>query len=152
MFSFPHTGVYVLAYINPNLNIEGHLFKEADTLDYFVKNSTGDTYVVNYGEFYCGIIDLTNPEATEWYKNRVIRENMIDFGFGGWMADFGEYLPTDGVFHSGESGEVLHNRWPALWAQVNGIFLETLQTPHHIITKTTLLGRFLVVMEMSRVV
>ena len=63
-------------------------------------------------------MDLTNPDAVTWYKNEVIKKNMIDLGFGGWMADFGEYLPTDGVFYNGESGDVLHNKWPALWAEV----------------------------------
>ena len=63
-------------------------------------------------------MDLTNPDAVNWYKNEVIKKNMIDLGFGGWMADFGEYLPTDGVFYNGESGDVLHNKWPALWAEV----------------------------------
>ncbi len=44
---------------------------------------------------------------------------MIDFGFSGWMADFGEYLPTDAVLYSGESAELIHNTWPARWAKLN---------------------------------
>ena len=28
-----------------------------------------------------------------WYKN-LIKENLIDFGMAGWMADFGEYTPV----------------------------------------------------------
>ena len=51
---------------------------------------------MDFGEFYCGVVDFTNEEATQWYK-QVIKENMIDFGLDGWMADFGEYLPTDVV-------------------------------------------------------
>ncbi|XP_033642279.1 sulfoquinovosidase-like [Asterias rubens] len=111
-------GVRVFAYINPNLNREGGLFKEADEKDLLVKNSTGDTYVVDFGEFFCGIVDLTNPTAVEWYKG-VITRNMIDLGFGGWMADVGEYLPTDAVFYGGQAGEALHNEWPVLWAKLN---------------------------------
>ena len=116
-------GVRVFAYINPNLNREGDLFKEADGQGLLVKNSSGDTYIVDYGEFYCGIVDLTNPEAVEWYKE-VIKRNMIDLGFSGWMADFGEYLPTDAVFHGGQSGELLHNHWPVLWAKLNREVIE----------------------------
>ena len=44
---------------------------------------------------------------------------MIDFGLSGWMADFGEYLPTDSVLFSGENAEYVHNTWPALWAKLN---------------------------------
>jgi len=49
-------GVRVLVYINPYLNIEGPLFKEADSLGYFVKNSSDQTYIADFGEFYCGTI------------------------------------------------------------------------------------------------
>ncbi len=38
---------------------------------------------------------------------------------GGWMADFGEYLPVDCVLFSGEDPQLLHNRWPAIWAKLN---------------------------------
>ena len=45
---------------------------------------------------------------------------MIDLGFGGWMADFGEYLPADGVyFYSKQSAREVHNQWPLLWAKLN---------------------------------
>lgn len=63
-------------------------------------------------------IDLSNPEACEWIKG-VIKENMIGIGLAGWMCDFGEYLPTDAVLHSGESAESYHNKYPAEWARVN---------------------------------
>ncbi|XP_071950242.1 sulfoquinovosidase-like [Antedon mediterranea] len=112
-------GVAVLGYINPNLNVEGDLFKEGNQYGYFVKNSSGDTYITDFGEFFCGTIDLTNPDAYTWYKDEVIKKNMIDLGLSGWMADFGEYLPTDSVFFNGQSGLVMHNIWPALWAKIN---------------------------------
>lgn len=34
---------------------------------------------------------------------------MIELGCGGWMADFGEYLPTDTYLHNGVSAEIMHN-------------------------------------------
>jgi len=43
---------------------------------------------------------------------------MIAYGLSGWMADFGEYLPTDSVVYGG-SAERLHNKWPTLWAKCN---------------------------------
>ena len=45
---------------------------------------------------------------------------MLDFGVRGWMADFGEYLPTDDVYlANGVDAKIMHNAWPALWAEVN---------------------------------
>jgi sulfoquinovosidase len=44
---------------------------------------------------------------------------MLDIGMTGWMADFGEYLPTDLRLHDGSDPMLAHNRWPVLWAEVN---------------------------------
>ncbi|XP_039270676.2 sulfoquinovosidase-like [Styela clava] len=112
-------GVYFTAYINPYLNDKGELYENASDLGYLVKSKDGDNHVSDFGEFFCGTVDLTNPDAFNWYKN-VIKTNLIDVGFRGWMADFGEYLPVDGqIFHDGRSAEELHNLWPSLWAEVN---------------------------------
>ena len=78
----------------------------------------GGDYVVDFGEFDYGVVDFTNPAACEWYKG-VIQKEMIDFGLDGWMADFGEYLPTDCALFNGRSAELEHNDWPRRWAKVN---------------------------------
>ena len=44
----------------------------------------------------------------------VIKKNLIDFGFGGWMADFGEYLPADAVYHDGSDPLKMHNKFPVV--------------------------------------
>lgn len=107
-----------LGYLNPYVVNTGELFAEAQKLGLLAKNSEGEDYLVDFGEFYCGIIDFTNPEGYAWYK-QMIKENAIDFGMSGWMADFGEYLPTDVVLHDGSSAMDKHNEWPNLWAKVN---------------------------------
>ena len=106
-----------MGYINPYLVEGGVLFREAQEHGYFVRRSDGSDYLFDFGEYDCGVVDLTNPEAFDWYKN-VIRSNLIGMGFRGWMADFGEYLPADAVCHSG-SGLENHNKWPMLWAKCN---------------------------------
>lgn len=111
-------GVKVLAYINPNLDADGDLFKEAAAKGYLVKNSTGQVYLRRSVTLIFGQVDLTSPDAYNWYKN-VIKTNMIDLGLGGWMADFGEYLATDAVLADGRTGMEAHNEWPALWAKLN---------------------------------
>lgn len=111
-------GVRFLGYINPYVAIEKELYAQAAENGYLTKNADGEDYQVEFGEFYAGVVDLTNPKAYDWYKE-VIKKNLIEFGLDGWMADFGEYLPTDTFMHNGVSAEIMHNAWPALWAKCN---------------------------------
>lgn len=109
--------VRFLGYINTFLKENTPLYLEAKTLDYLVKRQDNTPYHIKSTTFEAGIVDLTNPNAFEWYKE-IIKTNMIDLGMSGWMADFGEYLPTDAVIHCG-AAESKHNEWPALWARLN---------------------------------
>jgi alpha-glucosidase len=49
---------------------------------------------------------------------------MLDAGFSGWMADFGEALPFDSQLASGEDAALFHNRFPEEWARLNRELLE----------------------------
>ncbi|MBR2671769.1 MAG: alpha-glucosidase [Oscillospiraceae bacterium] len=111
-------GVHFLGYINPFIALEKDLYKTASEKGYCVKDKEGKDYLVTITTFPAAMIDFTNPEAYEWYKN-IIKENMIELGLSGWMADFGEYLPLDSVLWSKEDPALLHNRWPAIWAKMN---------------------------------
>ncbi len=107
-----------LGYINTFLALEGPLYKEASAKNYCVKDAIGKDYLVYITTFPAAMVDFTNPDARSWIK-RIIQQNMIGIGMSGWMADFGEYLPTDAVLASGEQAELLHNPWPSIWAQIN---------------------------------
>ncbi len=111
-------GIKVLGYINPFLAVEKPLYKEASQKGYCVKDKEGKDYYVTITTFPAAMIDLTNPDAYNWLKD-IIKKNMIGIGLSGWMADFGEYLPTDCVLYSGEDPELVHNTWPARWARLN---------------------------------
>lgn len=111
-------GVKFLSYINCYVASDKDQCQEAMQKGYLAKNADGSDYLVEFGEFYGGVVDLTNPEAFDWFKG-VIKENIIKLGCKGWMADFGEYLPTDCYLHNGVSAEIMHNAWPALWAKCN---------------------------------
>lgn len=111
-------GIRFLAYNNGYLVNDGELYREAKEKGYFALAADGGDYLVNFGEFYCGVVDLTNPEAFEWYKD-CIKKQILALGIDGWMADFGEYLPTDVKLFNGVSPMLEHNHWPALWARCN---------------------------------
>ncbi|CAL8100162.1 unnamed protein product [Orchesella dallaii] len=115
--------VRVLSYINPSLNIKGDVFEDGDANGYFLRSesSPNQTYVQDFGEFFCGTVDVWNEDAVNWYKN-IIKENMLEFGFSGWMADFGEYTRLDMVssnLSASRNSQERHNELPTLWAKLN---------------------------------
>ncbi len=117
-------GVEFLAYINPYLAADKDLCAQASQKGYLAKDKDGKDYMVDFGEFDGGVLDLTNPEACTWFKDAIIKSNLIKLGIKGWMADFGEYLPTDCYLKNGVSAHIMHNLWPALWAKCNYEALE----------------------------
>ncbi len=112
-------GIRFLGYVNPYLAVDGPLYPEAAAKGYFARCLDSDEpYAVDFGEFYAGVVDFTNPDAAAWFAEEVIGKRMLDFGLDGWMADFGEYLPTDLRLFDGDPMQE-HNRWPVRWAEVN---------------------------------
>jgi alpha-glucosidase len=110
-------GLRFLGYVNPYLCNDGTLFAEAEANGVFARDADG-TALVDFGEFVCGVVDFTKPDADAWFRNRILRENMLDLGLDGWMADFGEYLPVNVRLANGEP-LLEHNRWPVRWAAAN---------------------------------
>ncbi len=111
-------GVRFLAYVNPYLVKGSRLYNECAEKGLLIKGRDGSIVHMKSTTFDAGMLDLTDPEAVRFIKDVLIRQNMLDIGIKGWMADFGEYLPTDCVLHSGDPSE-LHNMWPVLWAKIN---------------------------------
>ncbi len=113
-------GIRFMGYVNPYLAVDGSQYAEALAAGHLALRLDADApYLVDFGEFDCGVVDFTNPAAAEWFADRVIGREMLDFGLSGWMADFGEYLPTDIRLANGMDGMLAHNAWPTLWAEVN---------------------------------
>jgi alpha-glucosidase len=113
-------GIRFMGYVNPYLADDGKQYQEALSRGYLALRQDSDApYLVDFGEFDCGVVDFTNPAALDWFADRVIGREMLDFGLSGWMADFGEYLPVDLRLHDGSDPMLMHNRWPVLWAEAN---------------------------------
>jgi len=119
-------GICFLAYANPYLCVDGPLFAEAVSGGHLALRQNSDgPYAVDFGEFDAGVVDFTRDESAAWFAERILGREMLDIGIDGWMADFGEYLPTDVRLSSGESPMTAHNRWPVLWAEVNARALKS---------------------------
>ena len=111
-------GVKFIAYLNPYLVKGSRLYKKCAEKGWLITNRDGSICHMKSTTFDAGMLDLTDPGAVRFIKDVLIKKNMLDIGIKGWMADFGEYLPTDCVLHDGDPAE-LHNMWPVLWAKIN---------------------------------
>ena len=120
-------GIRTLVYINPFLvdvaaDLPGrrNLYAEARDQGLLITTEAGTPYLIDSGEIRAGLVDLSNPKARDFMVG-VIKDELIASGARGWMADFAESLPLDGVMQNpdGLTAEALHNRYPELWAQVN---------------------------------
>jgi alpha-glucosidase len=111
-------GIRFLGYVNPYLATDGKLYVEAMEAGYLVGSPQGGPFLLDFGQFQAAMVDFTNADAADWFAERIIGREMIDTGLAGWMADFGEYLPVEGVLAHGD-GMTAHNAWPVLWAEVS---------------------------------
>lgn len=117
-------GIRFLAYANPYLSVDAELYSEALAGGHFCRRLDSDEpYLVDFGEFDCGVVDFTRTQSRAWFAERILGREMLDRGIMGWMADFGEYLPTDLRLADGSDPMEMHNRWPVLWAEVNAMAL-----------------------------
>jgi len=123
-------GYKVLGYLHPNLRNLSQLggsdswvafrrllgsseFSFAAPDDLLIKHGAGSPYVNALGS---ASLDLSDPRAVDWWRASV-QSVLRDYDFDGWMQDFGEQAPEDGVYASGLPGIDEHNLYPLRYAQ-----------------------------------
>ncbi len=103
-------------YFNPFIYMDSKAWTETEPNGYLVKKTSGEPYTFTGAKFTeCGLIDLDNPDARAWASSKM--EAAIALGADGWMNDFAEWLPTDGVTAAGPS-YMSHNLYPVQWQEV----------------------------------
>lgn len=115
--------ITVTTYVNPFLVDPAgredaparNLFAEAAEAGYLVTDAGGEPYGLDQGGFDASLVDLTNAAARDWFAD-VIATEVLGHGERGFMADFAEGLPLDATLADGDP-QLMHNRWPALWAE-----------------------------------
>jgi len=125
-------GIRVLTYVNPSLSVDSgaasaargdrDLYAEAAAAGYLALDSDGRVLDADQHGFTAASVDLSNPDAREWFA-QVIADEVAGAGASGWMADFAEGPSPDAVL-AGGSGADWRVRWPVLWQQVNQRALE----------------------------
>lgn len=60
-----------------------------------------------------GIIDLTNPQAYEWFRDQ--HKPLFELGVAVMKTDFGEAIPENVIAFNGDSGKRLHNVYSLIY-------------------------------------
>lgn len=107
-------GFATCLWVNPYIPEKSNLFQEAKRLNFLVLNDKGAHARVD-GRFPAGLLDFTNPEATQWWKKHL--QELLADGAAVFKADYGEGVPHDARFHNGHCGQHMHNLYPHLFAK-----------------------------------
>ena len=108
-------GLHICAWINPYIGQRGSMFKEGKEKGYLVKKANGEIWQTDFWQAGMGLVDFTNPEAREWFKNKV--KKLLNQGADAIKTDFGERIPRDVVWYDGSPKLSMHNWYTQLYNQ-----------------------------------
>jgi len=107
----------------PYISTLNPLFTELAEKGYLLRTKKGKPYIhkwfpepfANYFPHLMpsGIIDLTNPDAYQWYLDA--HKTLFDIGVAVMKPDYGEAIPEDAIAYNGEPGRKLHNVYSLLY-------------------------------------
>jgi alpha-D-xyloside xylohydrolase len=87
------------------------MYKEGVEKGFFLKDRDGGViHIPDFELCEVAIVDFTNPEAREWYKNK--HSDLLRKGVSVFKCDMGEAVPEKAVFHNGKTGVEMHNLYP----------------------------------------
>jgi alpha-D-xyloside xylohydrolase len=109
-------GLKICVWINPYIAQRSHLFDEAMEKGYLIKKANGDVWQWDLWQPGMGVVDFTNPDASEWFASKLRR--LVDMGVDSFKTDFGERIPTDVVYHDGSDPMKMHNYYTFLYNKV----------------------------------
>jgi len=106
-------GLELCVWINPYVGQRSKLFDIGKDKGYFIKKRDGSVFQADLWQPGLAIVDFTNPEAVEWYCGLLKR--LFEMGIRNIKTDFGERIPTDVVYHSGQDPQKMHNYYSYLY-------------------------------------
>jgi alpha-glucosidase (family GH31 glycosyl hydrolase) len=77
---------------------------------------------------HIALLDFTNPGAVRYWKREIAK--MLDLGFDGFHADFGEEVLYGMRFADGETGRTMHNRYPILYMKASREAIDAYERTH----------------------
>ena len=102
-------GLHTTAYTNARIDTRYEpLYTELSKKHLLVRRNDGSIYTfyamgADREAFRVSIFDFTNPDALPYWHANIQR--IIDFGYSGFMLDYGEYVDPQNIFHNGKNGK-----------------------------------------------
>jgi alpha-glucosidase len=117
--------IHPLGYLRPFITPGSAPDREGLT----VRRADGQTYTTSgtLGQ-HIAELDFTNPAAVRYWRLEVAK--MLDLGFDGFLADFGEEVLYDMHFANGETGQTMHNRNPILYMRATREAIDSYERSH----------------------
>ncbi|WP_068496545.1 alpha-xylosidase [Paenibacillus kribbensis] len=106
-------GLKICAWINPYIAEKSILFDEGMENGYLVKTADGSVWQWDMWQAGMALVDFTNPAAVAWYQDKL--KVLLDQGVDCFKTDFGERIPTHGVYHDGSDPMKMHNYYTHLY-------------------------------------
>ncbi len=113
-------GFRFLSYANPFIDRDRdfRFYPEMSAGGLLIRNQAGEDYDFIAPNGFSSLPDFTNPDAVDYVKG-FLRKMVVEYGMDGWMADFGEWAPTDAVYADGSDPFERHNLYPIDWNAVS---------------------------------
>ena len=106
-------GLELCVWINPYVGQRSRLFEIGKDRGYFIKNPDGSVFQTDFWQPGMAIVDFTNPAACEWYSG--LLKEIFAMGVRNIKTDFGERLPVNAVYHSGQDPVQMHNYYSYIY-------------------------------------
>ena len=107
-------GLHLCCWMNPYIAQQSPLFREAMEKEYMLRTTDGNVWQTDLWQSGMGVLDVTNPEARAWYKDKI--RPVLRMGIDCLKTDFGERIPVKNiVYHDGSDPLRMHNYYSCLY-------------------------------------
>lgn len=111
---YKEKGLKICVWINPYIAQGTGFFREGLEKGYLLKRADGrGIKQVDNWQPGMGLVDFTNPEATNWYIAKL--KTLLDMGVDCFKTDFGERIPVDVEYFDGSDPWCMHNYYTQLY-------------------------------------
>ncbi|MCI6556763.1 alpha-xylosidase [Schaalia hyovaginalis] len=119
-------GLRVCVWLNPYIAQKSRLWDEGAEKGYLLRTSDGGIWQTDLWQAGMSLVDFTNPEAVEWFKDQL--RALVAIGVDAFKTDFGERIPVSGVeWFDGSDPVRMHNAYTGLY---NRAAFEVLEEAH----------------------